>query len=60
MLTSFVIPQLQQKQCLDQTIFMQDGAPPHIGVKVQQLLRHHFTDQRVISHSFQDALPPQI
>ena len=49
MLSRFVIPQLQQRQCLDKIIFMQDGAPPHFGKSVQQLLRHHFTEKRVIS-----------
>lgn len=59
MLSSFVIPQLQQRQCLDKIIFMQDGAPPHIGKSVQQLLRHHFTEERVISRCFHVAWPPR-
>ncbi|GBO01185.1 hypothetical protein AVEN_234091-1 [Araneus ventricosus] len=37
---------------------MQDGAPPHIDHHVKQLLRHHFTDARVISPHFRTACPP--
>ena len=51
-LSRFVIPQHQQRQCLDKIIFMQDGAPPHIDKSVQQLLRHHLTEGRVISRYF--------
>lgn len=57
MLTSFVIPQLQQRQCLDETIFMQDGAPPHIGLAVRNVLRQNFTEERVISRFFPVAWP---
>ncbi|GBM98902.1 hypothetical protein AVEN_201016-1 [Araneus ventricosus] len=35
MLENFVVPQLQQQQCLDSSTFMQDGEPPHIGLCVQ-------------------------
>ena len=59
MLTGFVIPQLQQRQCLDQIIFMRDGAPPHIALTVQQLLKHHFTDERIIIRSFPNPWPPR-
>jgi hypothetical protein len=59
MLETFVVPQLQQRQCLTETVFMQDGAPPHIGRAVQQLLRNHFTDDRVISRYFHMAWPPR-
>ncbi|GBM40407.1 hypothetical protein AVEN_122627-1 [Araneus ventricosus] len=30
---------------------MQDGTPPHIAQQVQELLRSHFEDDRVISRS---------
>lgn len=36
---------------------MQDGAPPHIGLSVQRILRQHFTDDRVISRSFPTPWP---
>ncbi|XP_035211886.1 uncharacterized protein LOC118186018 [Stegodyphus dumicola] len=58
MLQTFVIPQLQQRNRLQQTIFMQDGAPPHFSNKVKQSLRQIFTDDRVISLSFPVAWPP--
>ncbi|XP_035214700.1 uncharacterized protein LOC118188388 [Stegodyphus dumicola] len=57
MLQTFVIPQLQQRNRLQQTIFMQDGAPPHISNKVKQLLLQNVTDDRVISRSFPVASP---
>ena len=59
MLENFVIPQIQQHQCLDSITFMQDGAPPHIGLCVQQFLRQHFTNDRVISRAFPTIWPPR-
>ncbi|GFU72870.1 uncharacterized protein TNCV_4909991 [Trichonephila clavipes] len=59
MLDNFVAPQMLQHQCLDSITFMQDGAPPHIGLCVQQFLRQHFTNDRVISRAFPTAWPPR-
>ncbi|GFS48266.1 uncharacterized protein TNCV_2296531 [Trichonephila clavipes] len=59
MLENFVAPQMLQHQCLDSITFMQDGAPPHIGLCVQQFLRQHFTNGRVISRAFPTAWPPR-
>lgn len=59
MLNSFVIPALQQRQCLEEITFMQDGAPPHIALQVQRLLRETFTEERVISRCFPTAWPPR-
>ena len=59
MLQTYVIPTLQQRGCQQETIFMQDGAPPHIAIPVQQLLRQAFTDARVISRCFSTAWPPR-
>ncbi|GFV32431.1 uncharacterized protein TNCV_1677171 [Trichonephila clavipes] len=47
-----IIPDLQARQCLSRIIFMQDGAPPHITRCVKDVLKHHFTEERVISHQF--------
>ncbi|GBM95766.1 hypothetical protein AVEN_182714-1 [Araneus ventricosus] len=58
-LRGFAIPQLQQHGCLQDIIFVQDGAPPHIDRRVKQLLRQHFTDARVISRHFPTAWPPR-
>ncbi|GFW61369.1 uncharacterized protein TNCV_4136871 [Trichonephila clavipes] len=55
MLENFVAPQMLQHQCLDSITFMQDGAPPHIVLCVQQFLRQHFTNDRVISRAFPTA-----
>ncbi|GBM72724.1 hypothetical protein AVEN_189647-1 [Araneus ventricosus] len=57
-LRDFVIPQLQQRGCLQDIIFMQDGAPPHIDRRVKHLLRQHFTDSRLISSHFPTTSSP--
>ena len=44
-----IIQALQARQCDTTTVFMQDGAPPHIAHCVKQLLRCHFDDGRIIS-----------
>ncbi|GFW84315.1 uncharacterized protein TNCV_1131841 [Trichonephila clavipes] len=59
MLENFEAPQMLQHQCLDSITFMQDGAPPHIGLCVQQFLRQHFTNDRVNSRAFPTAWPPR-
>ncbi|KFM72033.1 hypothetical protein X975_15411, partial [Stegodyphus mimosarum] len=59
MLNSFAIPALQQRRCLGEMIFMQNGAPPHIVVWVQQMLRQKFTTERIISRYFPTAWPPR-
>ncbi|GFW99874.1 hypothetical protein TNCV_3509931 [Trichonephila clavipes] len=43
-LQNYVIPTLQQQDYLQETIFINDGAPPSIASLVQQLLRQAFTD----------------
>ncbi|GBO14723.1 hypothetical protein AVEN_28501-1 [Araneus ventricosus] len=49
-----IVPVLQQRGCVDSTIFMQDGAPPHIATPVKQLLNLHFGNDRIINrHSLQ-------
>ncbi|GBM87610.1 hypothetical protein AVEN_119538-1 [Araneus ventricosus] len=55
LLKSQLIPALQQRGCVDSTIFMQDGAPPHIATPVKQLLNLHFGDERIISRYFPTA-----
>ncbi|GFY44086.1 uncharacterized protein TNIN_442641 [Trichonephila inaurata madagascariensis] len=56
MLQIYVFPTLQQRVCLQETIFMHDGVPPHNTSSVQQLLRQELTDVRVNSRSFQKQL----
>ena len=41
LLEQTVIPALQAGRCDTTTVFMQDGAPPHIARYLKQLLRHH-------------------
>lgn len=38
-LESNSVPSLQARQCLDRTIFMQDGASPHIAICVKKVLK---------------------
>ena len=38
---------------------MQDGPPPHIARSVNQLLRHHFFDDRIISRKFLSIWSPR-
>ncbi|GFW82664.1 uncharacterized protein TNCV_3492361 [Trichonephila clavipes] len=38
---------------------MQDGAPPHITRCVKDVLKHHFTEERVISRQFRHLWPPR-
>ncbi|GFX49148.1 uncharacterized protein TNCV_5041421 [Trichonephila clavipes] len=54
-----IIPDLQAHQCLSRIIFMQDGAPPHITRCVTDVLKHHFTEERVISRQFRHLWPPR-
>ncbi|GBL88998.1 hypothetical protein AVEN_255159-1 [Araneus ventricosus] len=42
LLRNQLIPALQQRGSVDRTIFMQDGAPPHIATPKKQLLNLHF------------------
>ncbi|GBM21250.1 hypothetical protein AVEN_149842-1 [Araneus ventricosus] len=57
LLRNQLIPALQQRGCLDSTIFMQDGAPPHIATPVKKLLNLHFGKDRIISRPFATAWP---
>ncbi|GBO15924.1 hypothetical protein AVEN_120483-1 [Araneus ventricosus] len=59
LLLSYPIPALQQRGCVDSTVFMQDGGPPHIATPVKQLLNLHFGNDRIISRHFQTAWPPR-
>ncbi|GFW75088.1 hypothetical protein TNCV_447931 [Trichonephila clavipes] len=47
-LSSLIIPALQERQCLQITIFMQNGATRHIGRQVKAMLSSNFGDSRVI------------
>lgn len=45
MLTSYLVPQLQQRGWFRSIIFMQDGAPPHWALKVRDYLNATFPDR---------------
>ena len=52
-----VIPVLLERNSVETIVFMQDGAPPHIGRQVQRLLRETFTDESIITRSFPNPWP---
>ncbi|GFV79809.1 transposable element tc3 transposase [Trichonephila clavipes] len=53
----FHLDDLQARQCLSRIIFMQDGALPHIARCVKDVLKHHLTEERVISSQFRHLWP---
>ncbi|GFT80280.1 uncharacterized protein TNCV_1189571 [Trichonephila clavipes] len=59
LLRNKIIPDLQARQCLSRIIFMQDGAPPHSTRCVKDVLKHHFTEERVISRQFRHLWSPR-
>ncbi|GFW37710.1 uncharacterized protein TNCV_4629151 [Trichonephila clavipes] len=59
LLRNKIIPDLPARQCLSRIIFMQEIAPPHIICCVKDVLKHHFTEERVISRQFRHLWPPQ-
>lgn len=58
MLDNFVIYQLRERNVLDETVFQQDGAPPHFRRDVMEYLQDHFAD-RLISRGAEHAWPPR-
>ena len=58
MLQTHVQPSLTAKRKLSKTIFMQDGAPPHIATEVKKYLSATFTEKIVISRHFNQQWPP--
>ena len=52
-----VIPALQERNCVEATVFMQDGASPRISRQVKCLLLETFTDERIISRSLPTPWP---
>ncbi|GFW97384.1 uncharacterized protein TNCV_4990611 [Trichonephila clavipes] len=59
MLQAYVIPALQQRVCLQETIFLLNGDRPRNASSVQQLLRQTLTDVRMNIRSFPTAWPPR-
>ncbi|GFW63704.1 uncharacterized protein TNCV_667731 [Trichonephila clavipes] len=59
LLRNKIISGLQARPCLSRIIFMQDGAPPHITRCDKDVLKHHFTEERVISRQFLHLRPPR-
>jgi inhibitor of nuclear factor kappa-B kinase subunit alpha len=57
MLEQHVIPYLKHHHKFSSTIFMQDGASPHIEHSVKELLQHSFGEERIISRNFPHPWP---
>ena len=58
-LHNHVLPVLQEHHCVDRTIFMHDGSPPHIATPMQRLLSAHFEDDWIISCHFPTTWLPR-
>ena len=56
LLQQYIIPALRQRQCLETTVFMQDGAPSSIAQQVTALFQVHLGDKRVIFKGFSDCM----
>ena len=52
LLFKYVLSALQERQCVDPRIFIQDGSPPHIATPVKQLMSAYFGYDRIISRRF--------
>ncbi|GFV18026.1 uncharacterized protein TNCV_168301 [Trichonephila clavipes] len=48
---NYVLPELRRRNALNDIVWMQDGAPPHIARSVKRLLDQHFGD-RIISRYY--------
>ncbi|GFX00260.1 transposable element tc3 transposase [Trichonephila clavipes] len=59
LLRNKIIPDLQAHQCFSRIIFLQDGIPPHITRCVKDVLKHHFTEERMISRQIRHLWPPR-
>jgi len=59
MLHEHLIPELRRYKKVRSAVFMQDGAPPHVGTQVKDFLHTHFTEERIISRHFKNAWPPR-
>ncbi|GBO08047.1 hypothetical protein AVEN_143924-1 [Araneus ventricosus] len=57
LLSNQLIPALQQRGCVNNTIFMQDGTPSLIVTPVKQLLNLHFGNGRIICRHLPTAWP---
>ncbi|GBO11283.1 hypothetical protein AVEN_271758-1 [Araneus ventricosus] len=55
LLRNQLIPALQQRGCVNSTIFMQDGSPPLIATPVKQLVNLHFGNDRIFCRHFPTA-----
>ena len=60
MLQNRIIPSLADKHLQEGTVFMQDGAAPHIARRVKDLLRGSFGDNRVIQTPLFPSLASQV
>jgi transposase len=59
MLQEHLLPELRRLRKVRSAVFMQDGAPPHVGNQVKDFLHAHFTEDRIISRHFKNAWPPR-
>ena len=54
MLQNYVMPEMLQRNALNDIVWMQDSVPPHLAKSIHFLLEHYFSD-RIISRPFRDS-----
>ena len=57
MLQHHLLPELRRYRLVRSAVFMQDGAPPHIGKQMKEFLTTQFFQARVISRHFDIPWP---
>ena len=55
MLKNYVLPELRRRNTLNDIVWMQDGAPPHITRSIKRRLDQHFGDRIISRLSFSVA-----
>ena len=55
---NYVIPEVQQRNVINDIVWMQDDAPSRIAISVRQVLQQHFGDS-IIAINFAVSWPPR-
>ena len=50
MTKNYILPELSRRTALNDIVWMQNGAPPHIARSVKKLLDQHFGDRIISRH----------
>ena len=58
MLENYIITESQQRNVINDIVWLQDGAPPHIATSITQVLQQHF-GYKLIARNFAVSWPHQ-